>query len=175
MRGVVLTKHSFCGLMVLLVIVGVFSCNSLNQEQKPAPTALFHSALFEGMDANTTFRMKHYLLQGYLLYKQHCANCHGKQGQGLNELYPPLAGTRLSATRMACLIRYGSSPSNVPNATDTAIFTPTMPDHLPLRPIQVAEIITFVQNAWGNYQHYPERITSVKAIQVSLDSCQLPL
>jgi mono/diheme cytochrome c family protein len=47
---------------------------------------------------------------GNELYTKHCANCHGIQGQGLQDLYPPLKGADYlieNQEDLSCLILYG--------------------------------------------------------------------
>jgi len=48
--------------------------------------------------------------KGETLYKQHCSNCHGENGEGLRKLIPPLAGNPnipAGLENMPCTIRYG--------------------------------------------------------------------
>ena len=46
------------------------------------------------------------------LYRKHCANCHGRDGEGLRELFPPLTGSLYLADRLPalpCLLTTGRS------------------------------------------------------------------
>ena len=49
------------------------------------------SDFYEAMDQRTRTRFKQYMSLGRGLYNQHCANCHGMDGEGLEQLIPPLA------------------------------------------------------------------------------------
>lgn len=59
---------------------------------------------------------------GAMLYEKHCANCHGDQGEGLEELIPPLAqadalmqaGTAPPAgSATACMALFSSMDKNL--------------------------------------------------------------
>ncbi|MDM1293237.1 cytochrome c [Sphingobacterium sp. N143] len=53
-----------------------------------------------------------YAVNGQKVYITHCQNCHGEQGEGLGNLYPPLTDSKfLEANRqkLACMIKYGTS------------------------------------------------------------------
>jgi mono/diheme cytochrome c family protein len=90
--------------------------------------------------------------QGELHYKQHCANCHGDQGQGLGALIPPLAQSdylTAHTDELACLILKG-------NAGDTMLVNgilyagQSMPGNKDLSPIEIANILNYIGHSWGN-------------------------
>jgi mono/diheme cytochrome c family protein len=88
---------------------------------------------------------------GQRVYKQHCADCHGPQGQGAPGAYPPLAGNR--AVLMA-------SPVNAVQAIVSGGFAPATAGHpqpygMPpfrtlLTPVEIAAVASFVRQSWGN-------------------------
>lgn len=88
---------------------------------------------------------------GGRLYEQHCADCHGAQGQGAQNAYLPLAGNR--AVRMA-------SPVNTVQAILSGGFPPSTAAHPqpygmpPFRTLlsdaEVAAVASFVRQSWGN-------------------------
>jgi len=84
------------------------------------------------------------------IYELHCGNCHGKDGQGLKSLYPPLAGSdylRDRQSELPCIIRYGLEGEIVVNGRS---FNQPM-DGLPTLGVgEVTTIINYVNNAWGN-------------------------
>jgi mono/diheme cytochrome c family protein len=88
--------------------------------------------------------------QGEALYGIYCANCHMQNGEGLAELYPPLAGANyLSAQdgNLACLIRNGISGPMVVNARQFDMQMPGVPS---LTSVEITNIINFIHHAWGN-------------------------
>lgn len=42
---------------------------------------------------STNVKHRQYLNSGSILYTKYCSNCHQENGEGLRELYPPLAGS----------------------------------------------------------------------------------
>jgi mono/diheme cytochrome c family protein len=88
---------------------------------------------------------------GETLYGMHCAECHGDDGEGHINRYPPLAGNRL-------LI--GDSPRNAINAVLYGGFAPSTTTHpqpygMPsyahrLSDFEIAAVLSYVRGAWGN-------------------------
>lgn len=88
-------------------------------------------------------------------YEQHCAQCHGKQGEGITSqgatAYPALAGNR--AVTMA-------SPANLVQIVLNGGFGPATAGHprpfgmppfvLQLSDQELADVLTYVRTQWGN-------------------------
>ncbi|GAB2940312.1 hypothetical protein GCM10027048_00750 [Hymenobacter coalescens] len=88
--------------------------------------------------------------EGQRLYATHCASCHGEQGEGLRRLIPPLAGADyLTKHRDAlpCLIRQGQRGPIVVNGVH---YDQVMPGHEDLTDSQIANLLNYVNGAWGN-------------------------
>ena len=88
---------------------------------------------------------------GAAVYNKHCADCHGKQGQGVPSIYPVLAGNRnvtLSNTSNLLQIVKGGgfAPSTAANPRPYGMppFAQTLKDD------ELAAVITYVRNSWGN-------------------------
>jgi mono/diheme cytochrome c family protein len=101
------------------------------------------------------------LQQGAALYTQHCATCHGDNGQGLQELdasaalgkvsIPALAGNRaVSLSSSANLVRiilaggYAPSTSGNPRPYGMPPFVHVLTD------TDIAHIATYIRASWGN-------------------------
>lgn len=105
--------------------------------------------------------VRKYLAQGEKLYEKYCQDCHGISGQGAPGIYPALAGNR-SVTMMI--------PTNVIRSVLNGGYPPTTaanprPYGMPpfqqiIRDEEVAQVVSFIRNAWGN------RGTLVSAIDV---------
>ena len=94
--------------------------------------------------------------QGEKLYVQHCAGCHGEQGQGLGQLVPPLAAadylTRHQA-ELPCLVRYGLRGPIVVNGVRYNGWMLGVQDtttHKNLSPAQLTNLLNYVESHWGN-------------------------
>lgn len=91
------------------------------------------------------------LQQGAKLYEQHCAECHGANGEGMAPAYPRLSGNRhLSGDTSINLIRivlnggYPPSTGGNPRPYGMPPFGPTMSD------AEVAAVLSFARANWGN-------------------------
>ncbi len=125
---------------LLLLTIVFFSCTSSGSKNQVG----------ESIDRDTQIRLEQYIVQGMSLYKANCANCHGAEGQGLARLYPPLAGSDYllaDLKRAACLIKNGQQGEISVNGV---VYNQMMPANKTLDPIEIAEIITYVTNSWGN-------------------------
>ena len=85
------------------------------------------------------------------LYEQHCAQCHGNQGQGVPGAYPALAGNR--AVTMASTVNLvqmvlngGFAPATAGNPRPFGM----PPFVLVLQDSDVADLLTHIRSAWGN-------------------------
>jgi mono/diheme cytochrome c family protein len=89
--------------------------------------------------------------RGRKLYAEHCAGCHGEQGEGVRGIYPALAGNR------AVLL---SSPANLVRVVSEGGFAPSTagnprPFGMPpfgtvLEDEDIAAVLTHVRTAWGH-------------------------
>ncbi len=89
--------------------------------------------------------------QAAKLYEQHCAQCHGAQGQGVAGAYPALAGNR--AVTLA-------NPANLVQIVRNGGFAPATAGHprpfgmppfvLVLNDADIAAVLTHIRTAWGN-------------------------
>lgn len=90
-----------------------------------------------------------YYSAGSLLYQNKCQNCHGKNGEGLLLLIPPLTDSIYLKTKrsyLACAVKYGlKGKINLSNK----IFDGEMASS-DLAPIEIAGVLTYVTNSFGN-------------------------
>lgn len=109
-----------------------------------------------------------YLANGADLYKKNCENCHGTKGEGFQNLYPALTDTsylRENKSKLACMIKYGMSDSLKVNGK---WYQEKMPAHTELGPIDIAQIIVYVTNHFGNKQGFYD----YKKVQQDLLNCK---
>ena len=145
---------------LLGVLLFFTSCSAPDRNKEVPP-------LFENMDRRTQLRLQSYIANGQRLYNTYCANCHQRDGRGLRRLIPPLRQVSYikDHKKVACLIKYGAQG---PMQVDDIIYNAPMPAHKQLRNIQIAEIMSYIGNAWGNR----EGLIAVKKVELLLDSCQ---
>ena len=109
-----------------------------------------------------------YYNNGEQLYKTHCANCHQVKGSGLGRLYPPVANSdfmQANFNEVLCLMRYGRSGRIIVNGIE---FNKEMPGIPTLSDLEVAEIATYIYNAWTDKKH---GIIEVKEASTILSKC----
>ncbi|WP_224999578.1 cytochrome c [Cesiribacter sp. SM1] len=102
-----------------------------------------------GLDDATEMKFKQYWTHGRRLYKQHCIGCHQNDGSGLAQLIPPLAGADFleNRERVICIIKHGQQGEVVVNGIT---YDGVMPASPQLQALDIAEIATYILNAWGN-------------------------
>ncbi|MCY4419016.1 MAG: cytochrome c [Cytophagales bacterium] len=127
--------------------------------------------VLEGLDRRTKLRFKSYFAKGHVLYQRHCSNCHQSSGKGIKSWIPPLKNSDYllrNPKRNICIIRYGQDSIIRVNGKK---YDSPMPGFPQLSSLEIAEIITYVQNAWGNRGGF----LSVKEVQMYLerDSCRV--
>jgi mono/diheme cytochrome c family protein len=94
---------------------------------------------------------KDLMSSGAKLYGQHCAECHGDDGQGRDHAYPALAGNRLvtapsarNAIRSVLYGGYAPSTAAVPRPYGMP------PYQHQLTPDEIAAVLSYVRGSWGN-------------------------
>ena len=93
-----------------------------------------------------------YYTNGRDLYIQHCQNCHGEKGEGLEDLIPPLTDTtylKQNRSKLVCYIKNGMSGKIL---VDGRVFEEQMPPHEEFTDIDLAQLIVYITNTYGNKQ-----------------------
>ena len=91
------------------------------------------------------------MARGERTYAQRCAYCHGDQGQGAVDAYPPLAGNRAvnmdSTVNLMQMVRHGGflpATAGNPRPYGMPPFGHVLDDD------QIAEVLSYVRGSWGN-------------------------
>lgn len=113
-------------------------------------------------------RLDQYTVQGKALYNIHCSACHQDSGEGLASLYPPLKESDYLLEDIpdaACIIKNGLVESIKVNGKS---YSQMMPGLDQLTPLEIAEILTYITNSWGN----EAGISGVKEVEKWLKECK---
>ncbi len=115
----------------------------------PMGVALALLICLSGCLSEAEIKREKYITEGIKLYGIHCANCHQAKGQGLANLYPPIAGSDYLAekNKVICLIKYGL---NGPIVVNGKRYNRVMPAQRQFSDLEVAEIATYIYNQWGD-------------------------
>lgn len=123
----------------LFILIIAFSCGPARDNKA-----------FKSLSSKDQNKFEKYLIQGRSLYTTHCLPCHQADGNGLKKLIPPLAGAdylKNNQIKSVHLIKYGATQSIIVNGID---YLPTMPPQPALSNLEIAEIMTYINNSWGN-------------------------
>jgi len=108
-----------------------------------------------------------YMTGGKDLYIKYCQNCHGANGEGLGELAPPLTDTiflKKNKSQLACIIKNGLNEEIIINGKN---YDGKMPGFKELHDIDVAQIIVYITNSFGNKQ----RMYKYEQVAKDLQEC----
>jgi len=91
------------------------------------------------------------MTRGAKLYEDHCAECHGKEGEGAYPAYPALAGNRTAtadppANAIRAVVSGGYAPSTGGNPRPYGM----PPFVYALREDDIAAVLTYVRASFGN-------------------------
>nr|WP_199046887.1 cytochrome c [Dyella sp. ASV24] len=91
------------------------------------------------------------LAQGAKVYAQRCADCHGKDGNGVAGIYPPLNGnssvnepTGINATRVVVLGGFAPVTEGNPRPYSMPPFAQQLSD------ADVAAVVSYIRRSWSN-------------------------
>jgi len=98
--------------------------------------------------------LQNYMSNGKDIYKAKCQNCHGENGEGLGELAPPLTDSvflKSNKMRLACIIKNGANETFLIHGKAYKEKMPAFPE---LADIDVAQVMVYVTNSFGNHQGF---------------------
>ncbi|WP_235062808.1 PQQ-dependent sugar dehydrogenase [Indibacter alkaliphilus] len=123
-------------------------------------------------DENWNFEVPDGLENGGILYTQHCLTCHGPYGKGAAGLIPPLEETEWVIGDKGKLIRVMLYGLSEPITVNGERYHQEMPAYSHLSDEEIAEILTFIRNSFGNKasavipgEVYEERKSGLKSKQ----------
>jgi nitrite reductase (NO-forming) len=86
---------------------------------------------------------------GEVLFKGTCSVCHQEDGKGLANVFPPLAGSDYLKNKKRAIEVVVNGLSG-PVVVNGATYNSVMPPMSQLNDDEIANILTFVLNSWGN-------------------------
>lgn len=89
--------------------------------------------------------------RGKKVFLSVCFACHMQEGQGLPGVFPPLAGSDFLKADKGRAIRIPLKGLSGPITVNGKQYNNVMPPQSQLSDAQVADVLTYVMNSWGNY------------------------
>jgi mono/diheme cytochrome c family protein len=111
---------------------------------------------------------QNYMSNGKDIYKTKCQNCHGENGEGLGQLAPPLTDSvflKMNKARLACIIKNGANETFLIHGK---AYKEKMPAFTELADIDVAQVMVYVTNSFGNKQGF----VSYTEVSTQLQNCK---
>ena len=129
---------------------------------------LFIVAMVASCQSDEQVEFNRYYSGGSVLYLAHCQNCHGEKGEGLQALIPPLTDTvflKQNRSSLACYLKNGLKGKLSIAGRE---FEGEMSAAADLSPIEVAKVLTYVTNSFGNKQG----LINLQQVQTDLKNCK---
>ena len=140
-------KPSRILLVTAALAVSVAACA---QDDSAAPAAAVDKAVAVHAAEAASMSTEERIASGEKIFSTHCAACHQASGQGLAGAFPPLAESDYlasgSGVAVSAVLNGLSGPITV-NGND---YNAVMPNLSYLSDSDVANVVTFVMNSWGN-------------------------
>lgn len=128
-----------------------------------AKVGLFLLSFLTSCQSPEKVKLEQYYIGGKEIFEQNCANCHQKDGKGLQNLYPPIAGSDYlkDKTQVILAIKNGLVGEIKVNGK---VYNQPMPANSHLQNLDIAEVVTYIYSEWGNEQ----KITTVAEVEKAL-------
>ncbi len=134
--------------MALCLWPGLSACQSSNESTSSAPNS--DTAVHQAEVAAAGTSLSERITKGEALYNTHCVACHQANGMGLANAFPPLADSDYLLSdpgRSAGVVINGlAGPITVNGQQYNAV----MPGLSYLADQDIADVLTYVLNTWGN-------------------------
>lgn len=128
------------GLGLSFLVFFILGCNNKQSDKEKTLASIKDTKVLQ------------YAIEGKNLYELYCGNCHQKDGTGLGKLIPPLNPSDYMTEdigRTARIIKYGLQGEITVNGQ---IYNQPMPGNPNLTNLEIARILTYIYNIWGNQE-----------------------
>lgn len=127
--------------IVLLLVATVSNAQTKKIVTKPATKV---STTASGGSLKTS------ITRGQSVYTKYCLTCHQVDGSGVPNMNPPLIKTKWTLGSKTVLIQQVLKGSSGKVEIDGDTFSNTMPPLKTLTDQQIADVLTYVRNSFGN-------------------------
>jgi mono/diheme cytochrome c family protein len=88
--------------------------------------------------------------RGQAVYSRTCIACHQPTGMGIPPVFPPLAGSEWIAKSSSIAVRNIINGMQGPVTVKGMTYNSMMPPVAGLSDKDIADVVTYVNNSWGN-------------------------
>ena len=142
MFGKFLTTENKAVMKVLVIMVLFIPGMLRAQTSKPLTKKVSTTSVSSSLKSSVA--------RGKIVYTKICLTCHQVDGSGVPMMNPPLTKTKWTLGSKAVLIRQVLKGSSGTVEIDGDTFRNTMPPQPQLTDQQIADVLTFVRNNFGN-------------------------
>lgn len=148
---------------VFVFVLLLIPCLVKAQTKKPVTKKPASSASKTVSSASNN--VKSSITRGKVVYTQFCLTCHQVDGSGVPNLNPPLIQTKWTLGPKNILIEQVLKGSSGKVEIDGETFHNTMPPLVTLTDQQIADVLTYVRNNFGNKASIvtPAEVKAVRA------------
>ena len=153
-------KRRLSVLLALLLSATLFAqTKSVQKKPTQSKSSTVSSSSSSGMKAS--------IERGTAIYKSACLTCHQADGAGVPRMNPPLIKTKWVLGDKKQLITLMLKGMNEPIEIDDDEYHNPMPPHKELTDQQIADVLTFVRNNFGN-KASPVTANEVKNVRAKI-------
>ena len=136
--------------ILILTTALVLSVTACAKEESPAPAKAVDNATAVHAAEASSKSMEERVADGGKVYSTVCSACHQAEGQGLAGAFPPLAESDYLAAGTGPVIEAVLNGLSGPVTVNGKDYNAVMPNLSYLSDEEVADVVTFVMNSWGN-------------------------
>lgn len=139
-------------LLTFCLLAMIFGCKNSSEEKTAAVSQQEFPA-----------EMKESISRGAQVYNNFCASCHLSNGEGIEGVFPPLANSNWIKEKQKESIHAVKYGLRGPIKVNGVAYDNLMPD-LGLSDGEVADVMNYINNSWGNSVREPVTEAEVAAI-----------
>ena len=112
-----------------------------------------------------TYNLPKSMERGKEVYTTFCVNCHKADGKGMEKVYPPVAKSDFLKRPSKDLINYILNGQSGETKVNGLVYNTLMPAQNYLTDEQIADVLNYINNSWGNKKSVAFTTAQVKKLR----------